>query len=53
MILEILIAVLIVSLISVYITHVLGFFAIIPGSLMGLLLFAVAVDVVLFVIHRK
>lgn len=51
--LKIVIALLIVGLIARYITYILSFLTIIPASLMGLLLFGIALDVVLFVIHRR
>ena len=50
---ELVIALLIVVFLSAYLTYVLGFLTIIPSSLMYLLLFAIAVDIVLFIIHRK
>lgn len=51
--LKIIIAVIIVGLIARYITYILSFLTVIPASLMGLLLFGIALDIVLFVIHRK
>lgn len=51
--LKIVIAVLIVGLIARYITYILGFLTVIPASLMGLLLFGIALDIVLFIIHRR
>lgn len=51
--LKIVIALLIIGLLARYITYILGFFTIIPSYLMGLLLFGIALDIVLFVIHRR
>ena len=51
--LKIIIAVLIVGLIARYITYILSFLSVIPVSLMGLLMFGIALDIVLFVIHRR
>lgn len=50
---ELVIAVLIVTFLAAYLTYVLGFFSVIPASLMYLLLFGIAIDIVLFIIHRK
>lgn len=50
---EIIIALIILVVIARYITYILSFFTIIPASLMGLLLFGIALDIVLFIIHRK
>lgn len=50
---ELIIAVLVVTLMAAYLTYVLGFLSIIPSSLMIMLMFAIAVDIVLFIIHRK
>lgn len=50
---EIVIALIVVGIILAYITYVLGFLTIIPASLMVWLTFAIAIDIVLFIIHRK
>lgn len=50
---EIVIAIIIVGIIGRYITYILGFFSVIPAGIMSIVLFGIAVDIVLFVIHRK
>lgn len=50
---EIVIALLILGILARYITYVWSFFTIIPLSLWGLFLFGIAIDIVLFIIHRK
>lgn len=50
---EIVIAIIIVAVLTRYITYILGFFSIIPSGIMGLVLFGLALDIILFVIHRK
>lgn len=50
---EIIIAIVVIGIIAGYVSYVLGFFSIIPASIMALLVFAIALDVVLFIIHRK
>lgn len=50
---EIIIALLIVGIIAAYLNYVIGIFAIIPTSILVFILFAIALDVALFVIHRK
>lgn len=50
---EIIIALIILGILAVYISHVVNIFAIIPSSLMTLFMFALAIDLVLFIIHRK
>ena len=50
---EIIIALIIVGVIARYITYVLAFFQFIPTSLLSLTLFAIALSIALFVIHRK
>lgn len=50
---EIIVALIVVGIILAYITYVLGFLTIIPSSLMVWLVLAIAIDIVLFIIHRK
>lgn len=51
---EIVIAVLVVLAFGKYITYVVGFFtAIIPVSLLSIMAFIIALDLILFVIHRR
>lgn len=50
---EIIVAIIVLGLIGRYINYILAFFTIIPDEIMGLTLFAVALSIVLFVIHRK
>ena len=51
---EIVIAVFVVGIIAVYISYVLSFFtAVIPIQFIYLIMFIIAVDIVLFVIHRR
>lgn len=50
---EIVVALLVVGVIVVYLNHLLGFFNIIPAGILSIILLAIAIDVVLFVIHRK
>lgn len=50
---EIIIAILIIGIMARYINYVIAMFSIIPAQLMGLILFAVALSIALFVIHRK
>lgn len=50
---EIIIALIILGLLAKYITYVLGFFTIIPAGILALFVLGVALDIVLFIIHRK
>lgn len=50
---EIIIALLILVVLARYFTYILGFFTVIPSSLMVLVTFGIALDIVLFIIHRK
>lgn len=50
---EIIVALILLAVIVGFISYVLGFFTIIPTSIMALFMFALALDIVLFIIHRK
>lgn len=50
---EIVIALVILVVLTRYLTYILGLFTVIPPILMGLFMFGVAIDIVLFIIHRK
>ena len=50
---EIVIAIIVISVLAAYISYILGFFSIIPASIMSIVMFALAIDIILFVIHRK
>lgn len=50
---EIIIALIVIGIITRYITYVLSFLSIIPSSLMAFLLLGISIVIVLFVIHRK
>lgn len=52
-IIEIVIALVLLSVLASFIAYVLGFFTIIPTPIMAIFLLALAVDLVLFIIHRK
>ena len=50
---EIVIALIVVGILLAYINYVLGFLTIIPPILMVFITFAIAIEIVLFIIHRK
>lgn len=52
-IIEIIISVIVIGLLVRYWTYFIGFFEFIPMSIMGFVLFLIALNVVLFIIHRK
>lgn len=50
---EIIIALLILGIITKYLNYIIAMFSIVPNQIMGLILFATALSLTLFVIHRK
>ena len=50
---EIIVALIVVGLAARYITYILSFLSIIPAQLMAFLVLAIALGIVMFVIHRK
>ena len=50
---ELIVAILIVVTLAVFITYILNFFSVIPASIMGVVMLGLALDLLLFIIHRK
>lgn len=50
---EIIVSLIVVGIVVGYINYVLGFFGFLPEIITAIILFMIALNVVLFIIHRK